>query len=97
MGLVAAIEDVTRIRVLSVNTGARIEAVVETPGGKVRYDGSAAVDVGEAIPNVNDGFAGGAPDLGAYERGERALSLPRLDRLAQFYRAEVAPAICVPI
>jgi transcriptional regulator with XRE-family HTH domain len=24
--------------------------------------------------------------LGAYERGERALSLPRLDRLAQFYR-----------
>jgi 4-oxalomesaconate tautomerase len=44
MGLVAAIEDVTRIRVLSVNTGARIEAVVETPGGKVRYDGSAAID-----------------------------------------------------
>ena len=27
--------------------------------------------------------------LGAYERGERALSVPRLDRLAQFY--------CVPI
>ena len=24
--------------------------------------------------------------LGAYERGERALSVPRLDRLAQFYR-----------
>lgn len=32
-------------------------------------DGSAAVDVGEPIPNVNDGFAGGAPDLGAYELG----------------------------
>lgn len=28
--------------------------------------------------------------LGAYERGERALSLPRLDRLAQFYRVPVA-------
>ena len=27
--------------------------------------------------------------LGAYERGERALSLPRLDRLAQFYRVPV--------
>ena len=44
MGLVAATGDTTRIRVLSVNTGARIEAVVETPGGKVRYDGSAAID-----------------------------------------------------
>jgi len=27
--------------------------------------------------------------LGAYERGVRALSLPRLDRLAQFYRVPV--------
>ncbi|WP_116133115.1 4-oxalomesaconate tautomerase [Tropicimonas sp. IMCC34043] len=44
MGLVEAAGDRTHIRVLSVNTGARIEAVVETPGGKVRYDGSAAID-----------------------------------------------------
>jgi hypothetical protein len=29
--------------------------------------GSAAVDAGIAIPNVNDGFGGSAPDLGAYE------------------------------
>ena len=27
--------------------------------------------------------------LGAYERGERALSVPRLDRLAQFYAVPV--------
>src|SRR5690606_32229074 len=27
------------------------------------------VDVGEPIPNVNDGFSGAAPDLGAYELG----------------------------
>ena len=27
--------------------------------------------------------------VGAYERGERSLSLPRLDRLAQFYRVPV--------
>lgn len=27
--------------------------------------------------------------LGAYERGERALSVPRLDRLAQFYRVPI--------
>ncbi len=31
--------------------------------------GSAAVDRGVAIPNVTDGFAGGAPDLGALELG----------------------------
>jgi len=28
--------------------------------------------------------------LGAYERGERSLSLPRLDRLARFYRVPVS-------
>lgn len=44
MGLMAATGDQTRIRIFSVNTGARIEAVVETPGGQVRYDGSAAID-----------------------------------------------------
>ena len=44
MGLVKATGDQTRIRVHAVNTGARIEAVVETPGGKVHYDGSATID-----------------------------------------------------
>jgi len=29
---------------------------------------SAAVDSGEAIPNINDGYSGSAPDLGAFER-----------------------------
>lgn len=29
----------------------------------------AAIDVGVAIPNITDGFAGAAPDLGAYELG----------------------------
>jgi hypothetical protein len=31
--------------------------------------GSAAIDVGEALPNINDGYAGAAPDLGAFELG----------------------------
>jgi len=31
--------------------------------------GAAAVDKGEKLANVNDGFAGTAPDLGAYELG----------------------------
>ena len=32
--------------------------------------GSKAVDAGKVIPNVNDGFAGRAPDLGAHEAGQ---------------------------
>jgi hypothetical protein len=31
---------------------------------------SAAVDAGVVLPNVNDGYAGKAPDLGAYEVGQ---------------------------
>jgi hypothetical protein len=34
--------------------------------------GSAAVDAGVAMPGINDGYTGRAPDLGAYEIG-RAL------------------------
>jgi hypothetical protein len=35
---------------------------------------SPAINAGIAIPNVNDGFAGAAPDLGAYELGSAVLS-----------------------
>lgn len=31
--------------------------------------GSPAVDVGVVLPNIDDGYAGAAPDLGAYELG----------------------------
>lgn len=44
LGLMAPQGDVTRIRIRSVNTEARIEAVVQTPGGRVEYAGSAAID-----------------------------------------------------
>ena len=44
MGLIAAEGDVTRIRIRSVNTGAKVEAVVRTPGGQVAYEGDAAID-----------------------------------------------------
>jgi len=33
-------------------------------------EGSVAVDVGKVLPDINDGFTGKAPDLGAYEVGE---------------------------
>jgi hypothetical protein len=35
--------------------------------------GSAVVDAGVRLPNVNDGFLGNGPDIGAYEAGQ---SLP---------------------
>ena len=44
MGLMEPQGDRTTIRIRSVNTGARVEAVVETPDGRVRYDGDAAID-----------------------------------------------------
>jgi 4-oxalomesaconate tautomerase len=44
MGLIAPQGDRTTIRIRAVNTEARVEAVVQTPGGRVRYDGDAAID-----------------------------------------------------
>lgn len=44
MGLIAPQGDVTRIRIRSVNTEAKVEAVVQTPGGVVQYTGDAAID-----------------------------------------------------
>ncbi|MCP5145499.1 MAG: hypothetical protein H6978_11880 [Gammaproteobacteria bacterium] len=32
--------------------------------------GAGAIDAGVALPNINDGFNGSAPDLGAYEYGQ---------------------------
>jgi hypothetical protein len=32
--------------------------------------GTNAIDQGAVLPNINDGFAGSAPDLGAYELGQ---------------------------
>ena len=44
MGLVPAAGDRTPVRIRAVNTGATVEAVIETPGGRVEYEGDAAVD-----------------------------------------------------
>lgn len=49
--------------------------------------GSAAVDTGEVIPTVNDGFVGKAPDLGAFELGAPPLRYgPRWLTWQPFYR-----------
>ena len=44
MGLVAPAGDVTEVRIRAVNTGARVSATVETPGGVVNYEGAARID-----------------------------------------------------
>ncbi|MGR3270121.1 4-oxalomesaconate tautomerase [Thalassococcus profundi] len=44
MGLIAPAGDVTPVRIRAVNTGALVEAEVQTPGGQVRYDGDLAID-----------------------------------------------------
>ena len=49
--------------------------------------GSKAVDAGVRLPNVNDGFAGKAPDLGALEEGHKPpVYGPRGPTAAPFYR-----------
>lgn len=44
MGLVPARDGVTPVRIHAVNTGALIEAEVQTPGGQVDYAGDEAID-----------------------------------------------------
>lgn len=51
-GLIAPCDPETRIVIFNVNTGKRIEAVIQTPGGRVRYDGATRIDgvPGSAAP-----------------------------------------------
>lgn len=44
MGLVEPQGVETPVKIRNTNTGARIEAIVQTPGGHVTYDGDAAID-----------------------------------------------------
>jgi 4-oxalomesaconate tautomerase len=44
MGMVPARDGETRVRIRAVNTGAKVEAIVRTPGGKVEYEGDARID-----------------------------------------------------
>lgn len=51
-GLIEAQEGTTTVRIHNVNTGAKIDATVQTPGRKVRYEGNARIDgvAGTAAP-----------------------------------------------
>jgi 4-oxalomesaconate tautomerase len=43
-GIVKAAHGVTRVVIYDVNTGGTVEALIQTPGGMVRYDGDTAID-----------------------------------------------------
>ena len=59
-GLVPAKNGETIVRIFNVNTQTLVEAIVQTPGGKVTYEGKAAIDgvPGTAAP-VGINFKGG--------------------------------------
>jgi 2-methylaconitate cis-trans-isomerase PrpF len=59
-GLVPARDPETTVRIYNVNTKTLVEAIVQTPGGKVTYEGNAAIDgvPGTAAP-VKINFKGG--------------------------------------
>ncbi|MEK9721923.1 MAG: PrpF domain-containing protein, partial [Rhodospirillaceae bacterium] len=44
MGLIPADDGETRVLIFNENTESRIEAVIQTPGGRVEYQGDAAID-----------------------------------------------------
>ncbi len=54
MGLVESRGDKTSVKIRSVNTGALVEAVIETPNGQVNYSGEARIDgvPGTAAPVI---------------------------------------------
>ena len=43
-GMVAAENGETRVRIHQVNTGGKVEAVIQTPGGHVEFEGDTAID-----------------------------------------------------
>jgi len=53
-GIVRARDGETTVRIRLVNTGALVDAVIQTPGGRVNYEGKAAIDgvPGTAAPVV---------------------------------------------
>ncbi|WP_416547293.1 4-oxalomesaconate tautomerase [Limnohabitans sp. DCL3] len=77
-GLIEAQDGTTTVRIHNVNTGAKIEATVQTPGGRVTYEGSARIDgvAGTAAPVLlNFLDAWGAVTGHLFPTGQRAESI----------------------
>lgn len=74
MGLIAATDPETRVRIRAVNTGALVEAIIQTPGGQVNYDGDVAIDgvPGTAAPvGLNFLDVVGSRTSGMFPTGQR--------------------------
>ena len=54
MGLIEAQDETTSVKIRAVNTGTLVEAIIETPDGKVNYKGEARIDGvgGSAAPVI---------------------------------------------
>src|SRR6218665_2159615 len=73
-GLVEPADGETTVRVFNVNTRSRIEVTVQTPGGRVRYDGDTRIDgvAGTAAPiHLNFLDAWGAVTGSVFPTGRR--------------------------
>ncbi len=81
-GLVPAADGVTTVRVFNVNTRSRIDVLVQTPGGKVRYDGDTRIDgvAGTAAAiHLNFLDAWGAVTGSVFPTGQRIDQIDGLD------------------
>ncbi|MDB5571250.1 MAG: 4-oxalomesaconate tautomerase [Hyphomicrobiales bacterium] len=74
MGLVPAQDGETTVRIFNRNTSSLVEAVIQTPGGAVAYDGDTAIDgvAGAAAPiGLSFGDAAGGKTGALFPSGER--------------------------
>lgn len=74
-GLVRAADPVTTLRIFNVNTQKVVEAVIQTPGGQVTYDGNARIDgvPGSGAPiQLNFRDASGAKTGRLFPTGNRS-------------------------
>jgi hypothetical protein len=77
-GLVAVQDAETTVRILNVNTGTRVDAVVQTPGGVVTYGGTAVIP---GVPGTAAPIMLRFRDVAGSQTGQLFPSGHRLERL----------------
>lgn len=77
-GLVAAQDPVTRLRILNRNTGKIVEAVVQTPGGVVTYEGDTRID---GVPGTGAPIVLNFLDAAGAKTGKLFPTGQRIDRV----------------
>lgn len=95
-GLVRAGDPVTRLRIFNINTNKVVEAIIQTPGGFVTYDGDARIDgvPGSGAPiQLNFRDATGAKTGKLFPTGQR---IDQVDGVAVSLIDFATPLIFVP-